>query len=130
MVDIPIACLSKRRRHQRIKGRGEHAGEQGRVAELYSIDLSGDDRYGVKLLTGPNKDRKGTFVARRRELVETPADDVKIVLVGDESMTFAHDGMSIDEALALLWPYSDPADDPDKVRGQAMATIKAALARR
>lgn len=43
---------------------GPHAGERGRVWELF-----GDKQYGVKVLTGPEKDQQGTFVAKASDLI-------------------------------------------------------------
>jgi hypothetical protein len=42
---------------------GPHAGEKGRVLELFS-----GKQYGVKLLTGPDEDQQGTFVAEEQHL--------------------------------------------------------------
>jgi hypothetical protein len=42
---------------------GPHAGEKGRIWELFDIE-----RYGVKVMTGPEKDQQGTFVAHEKDL--------------------------------------------------------------
>jgi hypothetical protein len=42
---------------------GPHAGERGHIREVFS-----DHQYGVKVLTGPEKDQRGTFVAKAKDL--------------------------------------------------------------